>query len=858
MWRSGADLQAFDRVRLRLPVMALLLCLIISSIALIFSAMAFKERLDAVEAADSDNQGWSISQLDVDHRSLRLALKNAVSPFSELGAEVSSDEMDDIRLAFDIYYSRVSIVVEAYGDLDLPPDISGKIDQMVADRDRMADRIDAMERPEQGDMRALAAALDETALPVREITTGVLQYFVTASHQAREEQAQLVSRFQVEALVLLVLMVLSSFLAIRLWSDLEQRSAMTERAAENVTKAYEASLSAVLVADLSGRVLECNGTAQRVLGYSEDEMCSGRLDEMFVPDRYLEKYRELMEEFHRSGYHPMLDTGRVRTIAKRASGEEFPADLSITSERNMLGERIFIIYLTDVSEQVAAEEKLKAARDEAERSAQAKSMFLATMSHEMRTPLHGLISSLELLDEDDLSPENRSLIKTARDCSDRALAQVNEVLDLTRLGESREVASVFSPHQVVLDIVEELRPLAIERGNVIHVDVSGQSRAVYLGAASAFARVIYNLAGNAVKFTEGGKIDIAMAFTVKGDGGARLAVSVSDTGVGIAPEDQERIFNEFETLGPSEFSAAKGSGLGLAIAQMAVRRLGGRLEVESSPGEGSRFSFEIELDEAQGALPEPAPAEEMAMPQEARSARVLLVDDNKVNRLLMEQMVTRLGHEVDSACDGLEAVTKAANTAYEIILMDVSMPVMDGCEATTRIRADGASQNAAILGVTALVDLEDPELRGSGMNEILAKPLKLDTLREAISRHLAQRDEGAGSTGPASSMVDDLGAFVGRETAEALIRQSLADAQGALDAMRRPDLAHAERASTIHSAVGSAGVVGLEVLSKTLSDAEQAALAGDNAAVEALIDDVAAALLAVEARLDPEPSARIA
>lgn len=853
-----ADRQAFDRVRLRLPVMALLLCLIVSSIALILSAMAFKQRLDAVEAADSDNQGWSISQLDVDHRSLRLAVKTAISPFSDLGVEVTAAEMGDIRLAFDIYYSRVTIVQEAYGDLDLPPDVSNKIDEVVADRERLADRIDAMERPDQEDLRALVIALDQAAAPVRGITTGVLQYFVTVSHRAREEQAQLASRFQVEASVLFLLMVLSSLLAIRLWSDLEQRSRMTERAAENVTKAYEASLSAVLVADLSGRVLECNGTAERILGFSEEDMCKGRLDEMFVPDRLLDEYRGLLEEFHRSGYHPMLDTGRVRTVAKRASGEEFPADLSITSERNVLGERIFIIYLTDVSEQVAAEEKLRAARDEAERSAQAKSMFLATMSHEMRTPLHGLISSLELLDEDALSPRNASLIKTARDCSDRALAQVNEVLDLTRLGESREVASVFSPHQVVLDIVEELRPLAHERGNIIGVDITGRSRAAYLGAASAFARVIYNLAGNAVKFTERGKINIEMQFTDRQEGGARLVVAVSDTGVGIAAEDQERIFNEFETLGPSEFSPSKGSGLGLPIAQMAVRRLGGQLDVTSTLGEGSCFSFEIELEEAKGPLPKEASSNEVSLPAAARAARLLLVDDNKVNRLLMEQMVTRLGHEVDSACDGLDAVTKAAERAYEIILMDVSMPVMDGCEATSRIRAHGASRDATILGVTAIVNRDDPDLRTSGMDEVLSKPLKLDRLREAITRHLARRDEVAGRAPEADSVKGGPEALVGRGPLETLIRQSFGDVQEALDAMRRPDASNTERAGTIHLAVSSTCVVGLTTLSKTLSKAEQAARAGNDEEVEALIDEVVAEFSAEQERLSPKMKPKIA
>jgi len=826
----------FNRARLRLPVLALLLCLIVSSISLIFSAMGFKDRLDEFSKANNDNQGWIISQLDVDYRGLRLMVRSAQTPASEAGVQVSAEEMRQIRQSFDIFYSRVSVIYSSFQDLELNPKVRDKISDLLEMRTLLATEIDQLEAPYEPGLAVLIEHLDDLAPSIREVTTGVLQTFIEAATVAERSAQSLVVRFQFEALTLLALMVISSFLTVRLWTDLEWRRTMTERASENVTKAYEASLSAVLVTDISGKVIQCNEAASRILHYTQEEILGSDINDLCTPQRFRAQQDQLMAEFRHSGTHPMLNRGTVRTFAERASGEEFPADVSITGDYNMMDEQIFIVFITDVSEQVAVEEKLKEARHEAEQLAAAKSMFLATMSHEMRTPLHGVIASLELMDVAALSRDNHDLVKTARDCSERALLQINEILDLVRLGENREPDTAFSPQELARSIAQELTPLAKERGNSIELSVTGDAAERYAGATSAFARAIYNLVGNAVKFTENGTITVSLDFQPRSDGHAKLCVSVKDTGIGIAPEDQRRIFKEFETLDSGGQNV--GTGLGLAIAKMAIERLGGDLRLESAPGKGSRFYFDIDLSPDMEVLEDQSTEHVPMRSVTTGKTNVLLVDDNQVNRTLMARMVERLGHHVDTASDGREAVEMATATHYDLILMDVSMPVMNGLEATRAIRKTGESRNSVILGVTALVSRDDPELRSCGMQEVLSKPMKMGDLEAAFSRHIASRAPVEEQAPHREDPLDELSGLVGRDTAHALVKQCFEDAGQALASLRNGELHATERARVIHSAVGSTGIVGLRSLSDALSRSERAALDEENDGLVALAVEV--------------------
>jgi len=254
-----------------------------------------------------------------------------------------------------------------------------------------------------------------------------------------------------------------------------------------------------------------------------------------------------------------------------------------------------------------------------------------------------------------------------------------------------------------------------------------------------------------------------------------------------------------------------------------------------------KFFFDVHL-EPDHMVVEERTAQPVEPETRAREvSQILLVDDNQVNRTLMSRMVERLGHHVETASDGREAVAMAAATHYDLILMDVSMPVMNGLEATRAIRKAGASRNTVILGVTALVSRDDPELRSCGMQEVLGKPMKLGDLEAAFARHLAIYDDEDEDEAEDDSFdpMQALSVLVGQDTAHALVRQCFEDAQLALESLRDTELEATERARMIHSAVGSTGLVGLRLLSDALSRSERAVLSDGPLDLSELVDEVA-------------------
>ncbi len=840
--------------RLRLPAILLLICLILSAISLIVSVFDFQARLDEVDAADSDNQGWLISQLEVDHRNLLAAVFSSLITTSDAGPDLSEAELANVVRKFDIYYSRINAVEASLDTLHLPESLSDRMAFLRQDLQSLTTVVDSLTIEDASILAEVAEQLAQSQAAVRDLTTGALQVFTENTSTARERKGQLSRRFQIQSFVLLGMMVLSSFLAVRLWTDLEERSAMVHRASDTISKAYDASQSAVFVLDSQGRLLHNNKASRKIFELNFEDLIKDPIIDCIAPARHRSFFRELFNELAVDSNHPVLKTTLQRTWAVRASGEEFPVEVSLTRDENFMDEPIFIAYVTDISEQVLSEQKIEAALDEAEKSAAAKSMFLATMSHEMRTPLHGVIASLDLMDEKALKDEDGVLLKTARDCAQRALAQINDVLEMTRLGASSEAQSEFVPQDVVGGIVEELRPLATEHGNEINLVLTGKSDGRYLGAAMAFSRAISNLAGNAVKFTSNGKIDVRLNFQKVDGDTTRVDVQISDDGPGIPVEHQARIFDEFETLAQYKHSLRSGTGLGLAIARTAVDRLGGSLTLESEPGAGSLFSFAIELAPAPEPAKEPKATETAGAEMNYIRAKTLVVDDNEINRVLLCQMLKRLGHEVDTANDGVEAVIKARSQCFDVILMDVSMPVLDGFEATRQIRAEGPSKDALVIGVTAYLDQDEPRLQSSGMDDVLTKPLALSTLKTALETYLSAHMISDIPREPVEETegghLSDLQDLVGAETAVALFRQALDDAQEAIEAMKMPDASSESIAQKVHYAIGPTMMVGLRDLGQTFSKAENAAAVNDRSAIRDLVPSATTMLAAARSMLE--------
>jgi PAS domain S-box-containing protein len=847
----------------RLTAFFLMLSLIMSALAMVHSAQAFRDRIDAVRASDSDNAGWLISQLDVDHKALALAIDRHLLAQAYPQTGDANNRLDRINLRFDIFYSRVNTVLASLQRKPITAQLQDRLRRLDAVRDALAIQIDALAPDDTDALLNFAASLEASGTLVREVTTLSLQFHVAESDRVSKMERDLLKQFWVQSLVLLALMIISGGLAVRLWRELEARTRMMERALGTVSKAFDTSLSAVVIADMQGRILMANPAASRIFEVPADQIEGRLIEEVMVPEDQRMAHRTMLDLHRTSGHRKMIGAGPVRLKATRMDGRPFDAEVAITEDQGVDGTPILIGFIRDISDIVAAEARLRDARDEAQRHASAKTMFLATMSHEMRTPLHGVIAALDLIEDRGMDAETRQLLQTARDCGGRALEQVNDVLELTRLGESTRGAVVFNPVAVAQDIIRELTPIASARGIGLEMVVQGhdENRSC-LGLANAFSGALYNLVGNALKFTDEGLVMIAMTFRPATPEQMHLKVEVTDTGIGIALEDQIRIFSEFETLGKLSKGRDSGTGLGLPIVRLAVARMGGTLALRSAPGEGSTFSFEIMLpcaeDISDAAVTAPTPARDIASAAPGQGLDVLIVDDNSINLTLMEKMVTRMGHHTSMAQNGLEAVATASTHRFDVILMDVSMPIMDGREATVQIRSSGASATAAIIGVTAFSETERlADLQAAGMDEVLIKPVGTAALAEAMTRVLSalatrqasMPETQIGIPGDATEALRQLSQMLDPDSARSFLQDTLKDVETRMFQAFKPGMPMDQVADLLHGAVGSTAVVGLSHLSMHLKKAENAARADDPVSIAGHQDRIATCLAAEKERL---------
>ncbi len=376
----------------------------------------------------------------------------------------------------------------------------------------------------------------------------------------------------------------------------------------------------------------------------------------------------------------------------------------------------------------AIEERAEAhrARQVAELANETKSRFLAVVSHELRTPLNGLIGVLQLLDNGHLDARQRRWLNTATVSSDTLLALIESILDYARLdagGEKLELRD-FRPDQVVEAAVDLLRPEAESKGLSLDLSMRGDMATYVIGDPVRLNRVVLNLLGNAIKFTGRGGILVDMEF-VSAD--RILNLKVADTGIGIAPDLQERIFEDFVQADNDIARRFGGTGLGLAISRRLARLMGGDLTVSSELGKGSIFTLSIRLDRAE----QTAVAEETRRP--VQRLTVLLVDDDPVNRDVGQALLSRLGHEAEVASSGAIAVELARSGRFDVVLMDVHMPEMDGIATTRLIRELPLDHPPRIIALTADMSERTRErLQSNGIHACISKPITLQTVQSAL------------------------------------------------------------------------------------------------------------------------------
>ena len=538
-----------------------------------------------------------------------------------------------------------------------------------------------------------------------------------------------------------------------------------ERSLADSEQRYRAMFAAVgqpiVVTDQRAVITGFNPAAEALFGYREDEVV-GRNVTVLMPEAQAFAHDGLFQAYRASGRAQPV--GMIREVSIRhADGTVIPTEIALSSWRTGGAEQ-FIGVFRDVSKAKQIEADLRQARDSAEHANRMKSEFLATISHEIRTPMNGVLGTLLLLGGGELGVEERRLAGIARQSAESLLRLLDDILDFSKL-EAGKIAieeETCAPSRIAEAVVDVFKPKADEKGLVLSCRMLPSVPDAVVTDPARLRQILFNLVGNAIKFTSAGHVAIrARRGEDMPDGRFLLEFEVEDTGIGIRPEALPHMFDRFTQADSSITRRYGGTGLGLAICKELCGLLGGGIEVASAPGRGSLFRFSIacrpgdpadlrlEGDGMDASVPHPA------LP----SLRVLAVDDNPVNRDIVRAILQRAGHNVVTADDGADAVQVAAREPFDLVLMDIQMPGMDGLTATRLIRnlPDPVGRVPVIALTAHASGSSRPECEDAGMNGFVSKPIRPAALFAEIAAVLGEYAlEDAAEPAPVSEAADGL------------------------------------------------------------------------------------------------------
>jgi PAS domain S-box-containing protein len=519
----------------------------------------------------------------------------------------------------------------------------------------------------------------------------------------------------------------------------------------NEAKAYvddilQSMADSLLVVDCTGMIQTANPAACELLGY-EDGKLFGELIKTVMPN---------LLQIHSLGCMDEGILNGAETVCITREGVQIPVLASVALMRAR--EDMAIIMAQDLREMKRVEHDLVQAKEAAEAANHAKSTFLANMSHEIRTPLNAVLGYSQLMLRDPClsvgAKENLHIINRS---GEHLLALITDILDMAKIEAGKTTLNpvIFDLHELLADLDVMFRLRAQAKGLHFEVQVTPACERYIEADKGKLRQVLINLTGNAIKFTEAGSVTLRVSTRRNEDGRVMLAGSVEDTGPGIALTEQSRLFRPF-SQSESGRNLHGGTGLGLAISREFVRLLGGDIGLSSELGGGSTLYFDIPVKPAEaGTLPEEKPRRKVAALQSGEDVRVLVVDDEPHNRGWLTSLLTMVGFSMKEAPDGAAAIELWREWRPQLILMDLRMPVMNGMEATRRIRAEWGGQEVVILALTAHA-MEDKrkEAVNSGINDFISKPCGEGELLQKIQMHLglsysyAEDDDDVHSSSP--------------------------------------------------------------------------------------------------------------
>jgi PAS domain S-box-containing protein len=591
----------------------------------------------------------------------------------------------------------------------------------------------------------------------------------------------------------------------------------TMKSDERFRLAVESAPNAIVMINAAGQIEMVNAQTERLFGYPRSELL-GQSVEMLVPARFRERHPTLRGAFFGDPRSRPMGAGRD-LYGLRKDGGEFPVEIGLNPIETDDGAAMVLSSIVDISARKQAEEALRnanevaqQARIEAENANRAKTEFLAVMSHEIRTPLNSISGFLDLLTGTELTPQQRRYAELVKTANAALLTIVNDILDFSKVeaGHLEMERRPFSLAALVHDAVAIVAPTGATKSLILNYTIHRGVPDWVIGDHARLRQVLLNLLNNAVKFTDKGSVAVEVGMQASVDGRERIRFSIADTGIGVPAEQLHRLFKQFSQADSSVNRQHGGTGLGLAICKRLVELMGGEIGIVSEVERGSTVWFTALMPGVSEPARKPE-AEPLLEDSAKKKTRILVIDDIDTNLEIVEAYLQDNGYEVDCVSSGLEAIQLLGNRHYDLILMDIQMPIMDGVTATKRIRALPAPiKDIPIIAMTGnVLPQQVRSFLEAGMNDHVGKPIERAKLYNNVRRWLP-KTEGekvrvvANSPNFDSLKFDEFVLVVGAEKAERIAEKFLASLTDAF----RTTLVEAQREA--HALINTAGVLGLD------------------------------------------------
>lgn len=518
--------------------------------------------------------------------------------------------------------------------------------------------------------------------------------------------------------------------------EISEKTHLHERLKKYQILAEKAN-DAMIFLDREGNILEVNEAAMKIYGYNSEEFAAMSIFDLRRP----EKTPEILGQMQAADEKGVI----FETIHYLKNGN--PINVEVSSQGAFLGnKRVLLSIIRDITERKKAEQEIIREKEKAEAANLAKSQFLANMSHEIRTPMNGIIGMTDLVLMTDLDEKQRKYLNIVKLSTTTLLRVLNDILDYSKIeaGKVDLDRAPFSINKVTKEVVD-LFSIAAEQKNIkLKFDISGKIPQSLIGDSVRLRQILSNLVGNGIKFTSDGQVAISVDIEDKNESNILLRFDITDTGIGIPENKLDKLFKRFSQVDDSNTREFGGSGLGLAISKKLVEMMGGTIGVESRENDGSRFFFTAEFGIAADELPlqKVNPQAAPCINSEYIGSNVLLADDDEVSRRVMVILLKKMGFEVVVAGNGEEAVEKYKDDTFDLILMDINMPVIDGFTATSIIRSK-EKRHTPIIAITAYALSGDREkVIKAGMDDYISKPVDIDQVARKIRSWIEKRRRG--------------------------------------------------------------------------------------------------------------------